>query len=211
MLYFEILPDELLLIIFLKSFKDRESLSRVSDELHLNHEGLVSLIKNGNVEPEIWTTKLKNIDIEELFNPYDVNYKITINDININNNDDQFYEKLNKIYEEIISILFIDKNILYVYHKDNVYGSDGYLSIVYKIKSSKELLDLLNNNNIDISKLKSNILFISVNEDHIITNLHKRYIITNIYINSNWNKLWNNNLSNITKNDILELNDLYKF
>jgi hypothetical protein len=153
MLYFEILPDDIIVILFKYHFKDVKYLSRVSERLKYNYEKVVSLIKSGYIEPEVWCNKVEKKDPKIVVDPFEEN--ININAITMSGTNYQYYKS-------IFDILYMDNNILQIYYDDHDYD-DGSLNIVYKIKSSKSLLDLLSNNNIDISKLRSDRLYFNLN------------------------------------------------
>jgi hypothetical protein len=210
MLYFEILPDDILLIILKKSFKDGKSLSQITERLEYNHDKLVSLIKNGGVEPEVYIRRLEKINTNKIV------WRSHDDDIYINNVD--IFCINNDISFNIFDMLIKNENITHIYYDNHKYGKNGYSNIVYKIKSSKELLDLLSNFDIDISKLGSAELYVNVNQNWnrevfstgAYPDMEEYYISrsSHIYINSDWNKFWNIQLNNEIRQEILKDNNI---
>jgi hypothetical protein len=199
MLYFDLIPDDIIVILFKYHFKDIKELSRVSERLNYNYEKIISLIKNGHIKPELWAKMFKNTNMSCLIINLDREY-ISVNDIDIDNGA--------IFYKNISNILSMDENILQVYYNYDDSKSDyqEYLKIfykIYKIKSSKELLGLLSNNNIDISLLKSDEVYVNINQ--YWNNIGRQ---TDIYINFNWNKFWNMKLGNQMREVMLTINNI---
>jgi hypothetical protein len=189
MLYFDLLPDDIIVILFKYHFKDVKELSQVSERLQYNYDKVIPLIKNGNLNPDAWCNEVNKVDTEYL--------KKCLNKCVININD-VFVD------EDVSNMIFINENIiLEVFYNIicEITEYVGFVDIIYKVKSSKELLEFLLKNGIDISK--SDEVYVNINQ---YWNTQSRD--NNIYINSNWNKLWNMQLNDNIRKQILRDNNI---
>jgi uncharacterized protein (DUF2164 family) len=131
MLYFEILPDELLYIILLKSFKDAKVLSTITERLEYNYNVLLSLIKLGHISPDCWIFNKHHImdTRSDMINFEDVGININGVDIDVGVN----------IYKIALDTIFNDNMGYNYYYNDGFYEARN----IFRIEKSEKMDSIL--------------------------------------------------------------------
>lgn len=186
--YFDFLPDELLIIILKNSKKDAINLTFMSKNLFKNYNYLLSIIKNGDVNPdEVFDIMDKNsVSVDQLI--------LDPDDIFINSTR---FGPINKV-EALHDVLLNPDKVISIYYYKKVANYDGEVVIIYKYYMDGDLSQLP----VGVSKLNKRICYVLIY--HFWNSMHSGL---NIEISDDWKVFWNFNLSKYQRESLLFYNN----